>query len=133
VKVRAAFFKAFERYARTSMRAMVEHLWQRSAATLREVEQSKEIMAYWSETAPGRASDTLDLMAEARHNAIASLVGHLQAPPETTRLDAEAADAFWQWQSKGSIAIEADLYGWVPLLERPRRRCSSTLHPMPAA
>jgi hypothetical protein len=122
VKVRAAFLKAFERYARTSMHAMVEHLWQRSAATLREVEQSKEIMVYWSESAPGRASDTLDLMAEARHNAIASLVGHLQAPPDITRLEAEAAGAFWQWQTKGSIAIEADLYGWVPLLERPRRR-----------
>src|ERR1700733_1453092 len=122
VKVRASFLKTFDRYARTTMRTMVEHLWQKSAATLREVEQSKEMIAYWSEAAPGRAGDTLELMAEARHNAIASLLGHLQAPPENARLETDAVNAFWRWQKNGSIAIEADLYGWVPLLERPRRR-----------
>jgi hypothetical protein len=122
VAVRASFLKAFEQYARAPMNSTIEQFWHRSAATLREVEQSKEIVAYWSDAAPSRTGDTVELMAEARHNAIASLIGHLQVTGESRQLDAETIAAFWTWEKKGSISIEADLYGWVPLVQRPRRR-----------
>ena len=122
VAVRASFLKAFERYARTPIRLTVERFWQRSAATLREVEQSKEMIAYWNDAGPGRSGETMELIAEARHNAIASLIGHLQTTGDTSQLDKETVAAFWTWEKKGSISIEADLYGWVPLLQRPRRR-----------
>jgi hypothetical protein len=122
VAVRASFLKAFERYARAPMNSTIEQFWQRSAATLREVEQSKEIVVYWNDAAPSRTGDTAELMAEARHNAIASLIRHLQVTGESRQLDTETIGAFWTWEKKGSISIEADLYGWVPLVQRPRRR-----------
>jgi hypothetical protein len=121
IATRTSFLKIFDRYARTPMRAIVDHSWQKSAITLREVEQAKEMIAYWNESS-SRTSEALDLMAEARHNAIAALTEQLRAPAQTEQPDVEAVDAFWIWHKKGSIAIEADLYGWIALLERPRGR-----------
>jgi hypothetical protein len=122
IATRTSFLKIFDRYARTPMRSIVDHSWQKSAIALREVEQAKEMIAYWSEASSSSANEALELMAEARHNAIAALTEQLQVLAQTEQLEVEAVDAFWIWHKKGSIAIEADLYGWIALLERPRGR-----------
>lgn len=119
IATRTSLLKTFDTYARTPMRAIVEHSWQKSAVSLRGVEQAKEMIAYWSEVSSTRASEALDLIADARHNAISALTEQLQAPNQTEQLDAELVDAFWTWHKKGSIAIEANFYGWIALLERP--------------
>ena len=119
IATHASFLKTFDTYARTPMRAIVERSWQKSAVSLRGVEQAKEMIAYWSEASSSPAGEALDLMADARHNAIAALTEQLQAPTQTGQLYAELVDAFWAWHKKGSIAIEASFYGWIALLERP--------------
>lgn len=122
VAERASFSKAFNRYARAPMRAIIDRFWQDSAITLREVEQAKEIVAYWGEAAPEPTGNTQELMAEARHNAVTALTAQLQVATPTHRLDPEAVAAFWTWHTRGCISVEADLFGWLPLLQRPRRR-----------
>jgi hypothetical protein len=122
ISERASFLKIFDRFACTQMRAIVEHFWQKTASALREVEQAKEMIAYWSEASSIRPLDAVDLMAEARHNAIAALTEQLHLPDQTEQLNAEVVDAFWIWHKKGSMAIEADQYGWISLLGQPRGR-----------
>jgi len=119
IATHASFLKAFDTYARTPMRTIVERSWQKSAVSLRAVEQAKEMMAYWSEASSSPADEASDLIADARHNAIAALTEQLQAPTQAEQLDAELVDAFWAWHKKGSIAVEANFYGWIALLERP--------------
>ena len=119
IATHTSFVKTFDTYARTPMRAIVEHSWQKSAISLRGVEQAKEMIAYWSEASSSRAGEAKDLIADARHNAIAALTEQLQVPSQPEQLDAELVDAFWTWHKKGSIAIEANFYGWIALLERP--------------
>lgn len=75
----------------------------------------------WKEASSNRPGERLDLMAEARHNANAALSKLLQVPAQTEQLVA-AVVAFWIWHKKGSIAIEAQQDGWIPLLQRPRGR-----------
>jgi hypothetical protein len=113
IATRTSFLKTFDTYARTPMRAIVEHTWQKSAVSLRGVEQAKEMIAYWSEASSSRASESLDLMADARHNAIAALTEQVRVPSQTEQLDAEVVDAFWTWHKKGSVATEANFYGWI--------------------
>jgi AAA ATPase domain len=119
IATHASFLKTFDTYARTPMRAIVERSWQQGAVSLRGVEQAKEMIAYWSEASSSPAGEASALMADARHNAIAALTEQLQAPAQTEQLDAELVDAFWTWHKKGSIAVEANFYGWLTLLERP--------------
>ena len=119
IATHASFLKTFETYARTPMRAIVEHSWEKGAVSLRGVEQAKEMIAYWSEASSSAAGEESDLLADARHNAVAALTEQLQAPTQTEQLHAELANAFWTWHKKGSIDIEANFYGWIALLERP--------------
>lgn len=120
VAPRASFLKAFERYARKPMRAIIDGVWKNTAETLVEVEHAKEVVAYWSETSKDRAETTVELIADARNNAVAALRTCLQAPPPTHRLEADARAAFWTWHTQGCISVEADLYGWLPLIDQAR-------------
>jgi hypothetical protein len=125
--LRGSFAKTFDRYARTSMRSIVEQYWRQSAAGLRQVEQAKEMIAYWSETSAIRPEDALHLMAEARHNAIAALSDQLKIPLDTATLEAQGVEAFRTWHEKGMLALEAGQYGWIALLLRPRARVLSAM------
>lgn len=120
VAPRASFLKAFARYARKPMHAMVHRFSQNSAETLVGVEQAKEVVAYWSETSKDRAENAVELMAEARNNAAATIRAHLQGSASPEHLDSDAIAAFWTWHTRGCISVEADLYGWLPVIEHGR-------------
>lgn len=51
-----------------------------------------------------------------------SLAEQTQIVTQPEELDAAAVDAFWKWQQKGSVILEAEQYGWISLLQRPRAR-----------
>jgi hypothetical protein len=121
VPARKQFLGIFDTYARPEMRAIVDQCWNAHAARLREVEQTKEMIAYWREASTSGSAGTPDLLAEGRHNAIAALRAQQQGPADEG-LDARIADAFLAWHKKGLIAFEGEEYGWVALLERPRGR-----------
>lgn len=122
IAARASFLRAFDTYARAPMQAIVAESWGSSAAVVREVEQAREIVAYWSEGSSASASEADQLLAEARQNAIAILreQSHISAQPEG--FDAQTVNAFWVWHKNGSMALEAEQYGWITLLRRPRGR-----------
>ena len=122
IAARASFLTAFETYARVPMRAIVAESWGGSAAMVREVEQAREIVAYWSEGLSGSNSEADELLAEARQNAIAILREQSQISAQPEQLDAQAVKAFWVWHENGSMALEAEHYGWITLLRRPRGR-----------
>ena len=122
IPARASFLTVFATYAGTPMRAIVEQSWGNSASTVREVEQAREIVTYWSEGAPRSAGEAPELLAEARQNAIAILKEQAQLPSQPEQLDAQTVNAFWLWHEKGSLALEAEQYGWITLLRRPRGR-----------
>jgi hypothetical protein len=121
VAIRGRFLKTFDRYARTPMREIVEHSSQMTARAVRDAEQSKEMIAYWSEASQGRPGEASQLIEEARQNAMIALV---EEPPAISReqLEGEAAAAIRTWHQSGSLALEAAQDGWFALLQRPRAR-----------
>ena len=116
----SGFLKAFDSSARGSMRAIVERSWDESARVVRDIEQAKEMIAYWDEASTGR--EALDLLAEARHNAIVALSEGAALLHQPQELDAAVIDAYRSWQQKSSVILEAEQYGWTSLLLRPRVR-----------
>jgi AAA ATPase domain len=121
VTVHPRYLKAFNTYGRKRMRELIEHCWQRTARAIRDAEQSKEIVAYWSEASQSRPEEESQLIEEARQNAMVALLDQplLFSPEE---LNQEAVDAFWRWHRNGSLMLEADRDGWFALLQRPRAR-----------
>jgi hypothetical protein len=122
VAVRSSFLKAFHSYARTSMSTIIEESWDLSARRVREVEQAKEMIVYWSEASSGRPSEAPQLLAEARHNAIASLSDQTNTLNQPEELDAACSGAFRSWQQKSFLVLEGEQYGWISLALRPRAR-----------
>jgi hypothetical protein len=122
VAVRSSFLKAFHSYARTSMSAIIEQSWDLSARRVREVEQAKEMIVYWSEASSSRPNEAPQLLAEARHNAIASLSDETNSLNEPEELDAACSGAFRSWQQKSFLVLEGEQYGWISLALRPRAR-----------
>jgi hypothetical protein len=121
VAIHSRFLRAFDTYARKPMRELIEHSWQRTARVVRDAEQSKESIAYWSEASLSRPSEASQLVEEARQNAMIALVEETpQLAPE--QLNQEAAEAFWRWHQNGSLMLEADQDGWFAFLQRPRAR-----------
>lgn len=121
VKIRSRFQRAFNTYARKPMRELVEQAWQMTARVVRDAEQSKEIVAYWSEASLSRPGEASELVEEARQNAMIALVDKpLLFPPE--QLNQDAVEAFWRWHRNGSLLLEADQDGLLVFLRRPRAR-----------
>ena len=116
----SSFLKAFHTYARTPMSAIIEQSWELSARRVRDVEQAKEMIAYWREASSGRPNEAL--LEEARHNAIASLSDPDNILTQPEELDAATATAFRSWQQKSFLVLEAEQYGWISLALRPRAR-----------
>jgi AAA ATPase domain len=121
IAMHSRFVRAFDTYARKRMGGLIEHSWQMTARVVREAEQSKEIISYWSETSRNRPGEALQLVEEARLNATAALVEEptLVEPEELKR---EAVGAFWRWHQAGSLMLEANQDGWFSFLQRPRAR-----------
>jgi hypothetical protein len=122
IPARASFLRTFDTYARAPMRGIIEQCWGDSAALVREVEQAREIVAYWSEGPSSSSSEAKELLDEARQNAIGILRAQTQISAQPEHVDAETVKAFWCWHEKGSTALEAEQYGWITLLRRPRGR-----------
>ena len=118
----SSFLKAFDAYGRVPMQAVIEDTWHQSARVVREVEQAKEMISYWSEASSTRPEEAATLLAEAHHNALAALTAQTQIVTEPEELEAAAVDAFWKWQQKSSVILEAEQFGWISLLRRPRAR-----------
>ncbi len=114
--------KAFHSYARTSMSAIIEQSWDLSARRVREVEQAKEMIVYWGEASSSRPNEAPQLLAEARHNAIASLSDQTNTVNQPEELDAACSGAFRSWQQKSFLVLEGEQYGWISLALRPRAR-----------
>ncbi len=122
VAVRSSFLKAFHSYARTPMSAIIEQSWDLSARRVREVEQAKEMIVYWGEASSSRPNEAPQLLAEARHNAIASLSDQTNTLNQPEELDAACSGAFRSWQQKSFLVLEGERYGWFSLALRPRAR-----------
>lgn len=121
VAIHSRFLRTFDTYARKPMRGLIEHSWQMTARVVRDAEQSKAIVAYWSDASLSRPSETSQLVEEARQNAMIALVEEAPLlPPE--QLNREAVEAFWRWHQISSLTLEADQDGWLALLRRPRAR-----------
>jgi hypothetical protein len=118
----SSFLRAFDTYGRMPVQAVIEDAWHQSARIVREVEQAKEMISYWSEASSARPDEASAILAEARHNALAALAEQTQIVSQPEELEAAAVDAFWKWQQKSSVILEAEQYGWISLLQRPRAR-----------
>jgi AAA ATPase domain len=118
----SSFLKAFHTYARAPMSAIVEQAWELSARRVRDVEQAKEMIAYWRQTSSARPNEAPQLLEEARHNAIASLSDPDNILTQPEELDAGTAAAFRSWQQRSFLVLEAEQYGWISLALRPRAR-----------
>jgi hypothetical protein len=118
----SSFLRAFDTYGRMPVQAVIEDTWHQSARIVREVEQAKEMISYWSEASSARPDEASALLAEARHNALAALTEQTQIVTQPEELEAAAVDAFWKWLQKSSVILEAEQYGWISLLQRPRAR-----------
>jgi hypothetical protein len=126
VHPRAVFLKNFGRYAQPSIRVIANREWNESAKVLRKVDQAREIVTYWSEeAASSRQTESRDLIEEARQNATSILTEQSQTKFDADRLDASVTHAFQIWRGTGLIVTEAELYGWVELLRKPRGRSLS--------
>ena len=121
VPVHSRFLRTFDTYGRKPMRGIVEHSWQITARVVRDAEQSKEIIAYWSEASLSRPSEASQLIEDARQNAIIALQEELPVLP-LEQLNRETTEAFWRWHQIGSLTLEAEQDGWLALLLRPRAR-----------
>jgi AAA ATPase domain len=121
VAIHSRFLRAFDTYTRKPIRGLIEHSWQQTARIVREAEQAKEIIAYWSEASLSRPNEASQLIEEARHNAMIDLVEE-PSPVVSEQLDRDAAEAFRRWHQSGSLMLEADQDGWFAFLQRPRAR-----------
>jgi hypothetical protein len=121
VAIHSRFLRTFETYGRKPMRGIVEHSWHMTARVVRDAEQSKEIIAYWSEASPSRASEASQLVEDARKNAIVALHEDIPVAP-LEQLSRETIEAFWKWHQVGTLTLEAEQDGWLALLQRPRAR-----------
>jgi hypothetical protein len=121
VAIHSRFLRTFDAYGRKPMREIVEHSWQMTARVVRDAEQSKEMIAYWSEASVSRPSEASQLVEEARQNAIIMLREELPLLPLEQR-NREAIEAFWTWHKNGSLMLEAEQDGWFSFLLRPRAR-----------
>jgi len=122
VALRKRLLKTFERHARSPMKGIVEQLWQEGAGSLRQVEQSKEMIVYWGEVSATRPGDGAALLAEARNNAMAAVTEQLKIAIDPAALEAQGIAAFRAWHCEGMVAFEAEQFGWIDLLPRPRAR-----------
>jgi hypothetical protein len=121
VPSQACFLRVFETYIRAPMLAIIKQSWAASAGILREVWQAREIVTYWR-ASPESSSESSELVAEAKHNATALLREQLQSDTALDQLDARTVEAFWGWHEKGSLAFEAEQFGWINVLRHPRGR-----------
>jgi hypothetical protein len=96
IAMHSRFLRAFDTYARKRMGEFIEHSWQMTARIVRDAEQSKEVVSYWSEASLNRPGEELQLVEEARQNAMIALVEEpiLVEPKELNR---DAVGAFWRW------------------------------------
>jgi hypothetical protein len=122
VAARSSFLRAFDTYGRVPVQSIIEDAWHQSARVVREVEQAKEMISYWTEASSARPDEAAALLAEARHNALATLTGQIPIVTQPDELEAMTVDAFREWQQKGVVILEAEQYGWVSFLQRPRAR-----------
>lgn len=121
-KPRATFRSAFNGYAVAPMRKALEQYWSRSAELVREIGHAVEIFDYWREQAPANAAEAEGLFSDARRNAANLLREQLSTLPAPEDLDHELVHAFEVWCKDGLTDLEADQYGWITLLRRPRGR-----------
>jgi hypothetical protein len=126
-KPRDVFLAAFAAHAQNPMRLVTENYWNRSAAILREIARAREVIDYWREASPADSGQQPTLFADARHNAGAMLEEQNRnsrglEQSGVDELESSLLNTLSVWEHDGSASIEAGLFGWAGLLQRPQGR-----------